>query len=109
RRSARYAARRSAPSSGTAGRMSPTARLETATARLRSADLVRRMGKVTKMLGLAAEVSGLEASVGDLCVIDATHPVTAEVVGFRDERLVLMPLGDIAGVRPGSTVTTTGR
>jgi flagellum-specific ATP synthase len=89
--------------------MSPTAQFEAATARLRSVDLVRRMGKVTRVVGLAAEVSGLQASVGDLCVIDATQPVTAEVVGFRDERLVLMPLGDVEGIRPGSTVTTTGR
>ena len=67
--------------------MSPTAQLEAATARLRSVDLARRMGKVTRVLGLAAEVSGLEASVGDVCVIDATKPVTAEVVGFREGRL----------------------
>ena len=90
--------------------MSPTAQLAAAEARLRSADLVRRLGKVTRVLGLAAEVSGLQASVGDLCVIDATQqPVTAEVVGFREGRLVLMPLGDVAGIRPGSTVTATGR
>ena len=89
--------------------MSPTAQLEAATARLRSVDLARRMGKVTRVLGLAAEVSGLEASVGDVCVIDATKPVTAEVVGLREGRLVLMPLGDVAGIRPGSTVRTTGR
>ena len=89
--------------------MSPTAQLEAATARLRSVDLARRMGKVTRVLGLAAEVSGLEASVGDVCVIDVTQPVTAEVVGFREGRLVLMPLGDVAGIRPGSTVRATGR
>jgi FliI/YscN family ATPase len=79
-------------------------------ARLRSTDLARRLGKVTQVVGLAAEVTGLDASVGDLCEIHSGDArLFAEVVGFRRDRLLLMPLGEVAGVRSGSAVSATGR
>lgn len=79
-------------------------------ARLERADLVRTLGKVTHVVGLAIEVSGLTGAVGDVCHIGSGgRRLVAEVVGFRDDRLLLMPLGDLAGVRPGSEVRSTGR
>ncbi len=77
--------------------------------RVRTADLVRALGKVTQVLGLAVEVTGLRASVGDICEILGSKRLRAEVVGFRDDRLLLMPLGELAGIRPGSVVLASGR
>jgi flagellum-specific ATP synthase len=78
--------------------------------RLVRADLVRPLGKVTRILGLAVEATGVAASVGELCQIrSGSRRLLAEVVGFRDERLLLMPLDDLNGVNPGSEVVATGR
>ena len=64
-------------------------------------------GVVTRAIGLTVEVRGLHASIGECCQIlmpdDSAH-VLAEVVGFRDEVLLLMPLGELHGVQPGSRV-----
>jgi FliI/YscN family ATPase len=77
--------------------------------RLRCADLVCPLGKVSQVLGLALEVTGLVASIGDRCEVRGEGaPLAAEVVGFRADRLLLMPLGDLAGVRAGAAVEATG-
>ena len=79
-------------------------------ARLCRADLVRPLGKVAKVVGLALEATGVTAPVGELCRIRSRHgSLSAEVVGFRDGRLLLMPLGDLAGVEPGGEVLALGR
>jgi flagellum-specific ATP synthase len=83
---------------------------ETVHTRLSGADLVRPLGKVAKVVGLALEATGVTAPVGELCQIRSRHGLlTAEVVGFRDGRLLLMPLGDLAGVEPGGEVLALGR
>ena len=77
--------------------------------RLRTADLVRPLGKVSQVLGLALEVTGLVSSIGELCEVQSGgETLAAEVVGFRADRLLLMPLGDLSGVRAGAIVTATG-
>jgi flagellum-specific ATP synthase len=77
--------------------------------RLRAADLVRPVGKVSQVLGLALEVTGLVASIGELCEVRGDGgALAAEVVGFRADRLLLMPLGDLSGVRAGAMVTASG-
>lgn len=79
---------------------------------LRRADLIRVRGKVTQVIGLVIEATGQVASVGELCRIrprGAGREVMAEVVGFRDDHLLLMPLGDLHGVGPGSELLATGR
>ena len=61
---------------------------------------IKRMGKVTKIVGLTVESIGPEANLNDLCVIvsqDKKVQVEAEVIGFRDDRLLLMPYEDITG------------
>jgi len=73
--------------------------------RLARTPLARPLGKVSQVLGLALEVTGLVASIGDRCAVDVDGAgLPAEVVGFRADRLLLMPLGDLAGVRAGATV-----
>ena len=71
---------------------------------------IRRCGIVTESRGLLVESRGPQASIGEICRIDYgnEHHVLAEVVGFRDNRLLLSPLGELGGVAPGMTVTASG-
>lgn len=82
-----------------------------ARARMSKTNLIRSLGKVTKVVGLVIEAVGQEAFVGELCRIRSTggHDVWAEAVGFHGETLLLMPLGEIQGIRPGSEVVAVGR
>jgi flagellum-specific ATP synthase len=67
-------------------------------------------GRVTQITGLVIESAGPNAFIGELCHIQTTRgPVPAEVVGFRDDRCLLMPLGELDGVRAGQAVESTGR
>ena len=73
---------------------------------------VVRTGKVLCVTGPAVESSGPLASIGDICKIQTRgghSSILAEVVGFRSNKVLLMPLGDMEGVQPGSTVTTDGK
>ena len=69
---------------------------------------------VTDLIGLILEVSGLAAEIGELCLVGDTGerakraPIPCEVVGFRDGRTLLMPLGELSGIGPGTLVTPTG-
>lgn len=68
---------------------------------------VSRMGKVSKVVGLTVESIGPDANTNDLCrIISTDHKseVTAEVIGFRDGRLLLMPFEPLNGIGIGSTV-----
>ena len=67
---------------------------------------VRVSGRVTDVIGLVVEATGPGAPLGSLCHIvgPEEHVIPAEVVGFRTGRVLLMPLGDLAGVAPGSRV-----
>ena len=65
-------------------------------------------GKVNQVVGSAIEAYGIDSFVGELCEIytrENKYPVKAEVIGFRGDRIVLMPLGDVAGIGPGSYIT----
>lgn len=70
-------------------------------------------GKVTRVVGLTIESRGPQASVGDLCYIYVGKRqktrVLAEVVGFKDEHVLLMPLHGTNEISPGSLVEATGR
>ena len=74
--------------------------------RLATLDPVRVSGRVTDVVGLVVEASGPGAPVGALCHIGTPSgaAIPAEVVGFRTGRVLLMPLGELAGVAPGSRV-----
>lgn len=71
-----------------------------------------RFGRVTRIVGLVVEVSGLELGLGELCRITAIQgekSVLAEVVGFHERGCLLMPLGELDGLHPGSAVLPMGR
>jgi flagellum-specific ATP synthase len=72
-------------------------------------------GVVKEVVGLVIESSGPLASIGDVCeiiphdVLDTpSHRVLAEVVGFRGSKVLLMPMGEITGVRDGFRVRNLG-
>ncbi len=71
-----------------------------------------RLGKVAKVVGLTIESIGPEAKLNDLCriVIDKNEDISvmAEVVGIRDNRLLLMPYESVEGLGIGCTVENTG-
>ncbi len=71
---------------------------------------VRKSGRVNRVIGLLLEGDGPAASIGSLCAIYPRNnrpPVAAQVVGFRDNRTLLMALDDIIGVEPGSVIEST--
>lgn len=71
------------------------------------ADLIKATGKVTKVVGLVTESLGPSAHLGSVCDIypqGSGRSVKAEVLGFRDNKVLLMPLEDIRGISPGSRV-----
>ncbi len=75
-----------------------------------AAQTVRRCGKVQQVIGLVIESIGPEVSVGDRCTIASRRNcgISAEVVGFKGNKVLLMPLGDMDGIAPGSMVTADG-
>lgn len=89
----------------------PTNLMGRAAGALRRAELLGRNGRVNNLIGLIIEATGLVAEVGEVCKISAGRdrpPVSAEVVGFREGRTLLMPLGELQGIGPGTKVQGTG-
>ena len=71
----------------------------------------KKLGKVAKVVGLTVESIGPSARLNDLCHIitqDRSQVINAEVVGFRDDRVLLMPYDQTVGVGLGSRVENTG-
>jgi ATP synthase in type III secretion protein N len=90
--------------------------VDRALARLERAAPRREAGRVVEVTGLVVRATVPGIRVGELCWIeppgadvDAGPRVQAEVVGFRGDEAVLMPLGELAGIGPDARVTTTGR
>jgi len=68
-------------------------------------------GRVAQVVGIVIEGYGPVTSIGEVCEITREHghgAVSAEVVGFRGERVLLMPLGDTQGIGPGSRLILKG-
>lgn len=75
-------------------------------------ETVERSGKVMKVVGLTVESNGPIVNMGTICKIYPSvgdEYVEAEVVGFKDQRVLLMPFGDMNGIGFGSRVVSTGR
>lgn len=72
----------------------------------------KKLGKVSKIVGLTVESIGPDAKLNDLCRIysaNKSQVVNAEVVGFRDSVVLLMPFDNVDGIGPGCTVENTGK
>jgi flagellum-specific ATP synthase len=88
-----------------------SSRLQNAARRVRETRVTETCGRVVQLIGLVVESEGPLAAMGEVCRIQsARHDgfTLAEVVGFRNHHLLLMPLGEIHGIHPGSEVIATG-
>lgn len=88
-----------------------SSRIEQALQRTRATRVVESRGRVVQVIGLVIESQGPPAAMGEVCRIEsARHDGTtlAEVVGFRNHNLLLMPLGEVHGIHVGSEVIATG-
>lgn len=75
-------------------------------------DYFKSLGKVVKVVGLTIESVGPEAKLRDMCEIiveGSDERIKAEVVGFKDKRLLLMPYENTEGIGVGCMVENTGR
>lgn len=75
-------------------------------------DFVKYTGRVSQVVGLTIESIGPAVNLGETCYIyplKTQTPIVAEVVGFKNHIVSLMPLGDMHGIGPGSKVEATGK
>ncbi|MFX3618459.1 MAG: flagellar protein export ATPase FliI [Sporolactobacillus sp.] len=80
--------------------------------RLTDLDSYRRFGKISRVVGLLIESKGPASSIGDVCLIhlrDGREVLKAEVVGFREENVLLMPYAPASRIAPGCLVEATGK
>jgi flagellum-specific ATP synthase len=80
----------------------------------RLADVSRfaQYGRVTRVVGLVIEAAGIDVGLGELCRVTSLtddRSILAEVVGFHERGVLLMPLGELDGLHPGSSVRALGR
>jgi flagellum-specific ATP synthase len=88
-----------------------SSRLQHAVRRVREARVTETCGRVVQLIGLVVESEGPLAALGEVCRILSARDggeMLAEVVGFRNHHLLLMPLGELHGICPGSEVIATG-
>ena len=89
----------------------PIAGCNTPLRRVREARVTETCGRVVQLIGLVVESEGPLAALGEVCRIISGRgqaETLAEVVGFRNQHLLLMPLGEMHGIHPGSEVIATG-
>ncbi|MBP2635810.1 MAG: yscN [Firmicutes bacterium] len=75
-------------------------------------DSIKLNGKITQIIGLVMESQGPNVNLGDLCYVyprKQGEPIPAEVVGFRENRILLMPVGELQGIGPGCEVVSAHR
>lgn len=73
---------------------------------LRSCQPVKMEGKIVKVAGIVAQANGPGMSIGSLCCIknSSGQSMQAEVIGFNDKRVIVMPFGEMRGIEPGSRI-----
>ena len=80
--------------------------------RVRQAETIGHTGKIENIVGMSIEASGGRAAVGDICRIysgESGGQIPAEVVGFKNDRMLLMPYAEMTGISSGNFVRNTGR
>ena len=70
-------------------------------------DTVSSEGRISQIIGLVIEATGLEGSLGELCLIRTkdNRTIQAEIVGFKGNKILMMPFEEIMGISPGSPVS----
>lgn len=85
--------------------------LEKYNSALRENTLLKFSGRVSKIIGLMIESIGPAVEIGEVCdifPIKNAQPLKGEVVGFNNDKVLIMPLGDMVGIGPGSRVVASG-
>lgn len=78
---------------------------------IQNTEIIKFSGRVSKLIGLTIEANGPAVEIGEVCRIyplRGKNFITSEVIGFRDNVVVLMPFGEMTGIGPGSRVVATG-
>ncbi|SDZ02763.1 type III secretion system ATPase, FliI/YscN [Proteiniborus ethanoligenes] len=76
-----------------------------------TAEFIKYNGEITKVTGLTIESKGPQSNIGEVCHIipfNSDEPIMAEVVGFKEDKILLMPFGNMEGIGPGSKVIASG-
>ena len=76
-----------------------------------STNAIRKYGRVVRVVGLVVEGLGPLSAIGETCHIQGKNgrdPIPAEVLGFKGNNIVLMPLGDTRGIEPGCRIIPLG-
>lgn len=77
---------------------------------VKSTSPVKMYGQIDQVTGLVMVSNGPKAAVGEICQVSTGNgQVLAEVVGFRDKKILLMPIGEMDGIVPGAEVSATGQ
>ncbi|MCI9505467.1 MAG: flagellar protein export ATPase FliI [Oscillospiraceae bacterium] len=79
---------------------------------VRNAETLSRTGKIENIVGMSIEASGGRAAIGDICRIysnESGGQVPAEVVGFKNDHILLMPYANMSGISAGNFVRNTGK
>lgn len=76
---------------------------------INNSNTITKIGKIVEIVGLTIVADGPVSSIGDLChiVLDNDEIILSEVVGFRQDCILLMPLGSTAGLKAGAKVINT--
>ena len=73
----------------------------------------KRYGKILRVVGIMIESLGPAANIGEVCLIyadtTAEEPIISEVVGFNEEKIILMPYTEVTEIGPGCLVEATGK
>ena len=75
------------------------------------AQTIQAYGRIVQVIGLVVEGEGPAAAIGDICHLKIRNEgewIVAEVVGFRDNKVLLMPLGELRGIGPGGRIIPKG-
>jgi flagellum-specific ATP synthase len=78
---------------------------------IQGAETIKNYGQVIQVIGLVIEGIGPVSAIGDICYLkirNGERMIPAEVVGFRDHKTLLMPLGDTRGIEPGCKIIPMG-
>lgn len=86
--------------------LKPTIKWDKYQEALRSCQPVKMEGKIVKVAGIVAQANGPGMSIGSLCCIknSSGQSMQAEVIGFNDKRVIVMPFGEMRGIEPGSRI-----
>jgi len=86
--------------------LKPTIKWDKYKEALQSCQPIKMEGKVVKVAGIVAQANGPGMSVGSLCCIKnaSGQNMQAEVIGFNDKRVIVMPFGEMRGIEPGSRI-----